>query len=70
MQDLHETGMGTSTLGLGYKIFILNTDISLKVRDSLKNWFPPHLSVYTDYWQQEAWVFSCLTPFFYLFIFN
>lgn len=44
--DIYEKG--ASTPGLGYKIFNLNTDISLEVRDSLNNWFPPHLSVYTD----------------------
>ena len=51
MEDLYQTGMGASTLGFNYKTFSLNIDISLKLRDSLNNSFPPHFSRYIDKWQ-------------------
>lgn len=51
MKDLYQTGLGASTLGFDYKTFCLNIDISLKLRDSLKNWFPTHFSRYIDKWK-------------------
>lgn len=43
MEDPYQTGMGANTLGFYYKMFSLNVDISLKIRDSLNNVFSSSL---------------------------
>jgi len=51
MEDLYQTGIGTSTLGFDYKMFSMNSDTSLKLTGSLNRLFPSHFSRYLDKWQ-------------------
>jgi len=53
-EDLYHTDMRASTLGFDYQTLSLNIDISLKLRDSLKDIFPPHFSRCIDKWQYES----------------
>lgn len=51
----------------------LNIDISLKLRDSLNNFFLPHFSRYIDKWQKESesWVSAASLLFFwFMYIFS